>query len=124
MTKKNFVSMILGTIGGILFALGMCMGLLPQWQAFEQGVAVGAVGLVVLLITVLVRRKMGGKPMLVPISGKSVGITLLAIVGTVALGAGMNLVMVWSHLVPGIIVGMLGIIILLMLIPLCKGLKD
>ena len=25
MSKKNFVSLILGTVGGILFALGMCM---------------------------------------------------------------------------------------------------
>ena len=25
MKKENFVSLILGTVGGILFALGMCM---------------------------------------------------------------------------------------------------
>ena len=25
MKKKNFVSMIMGTVGGILFAIGMCM---------------------------------------------------------------------------------------------------
>lgn len=30
MKKKNFVSMIMGTIGGILFAIGMCMCLLPE----------------------------------------------------------------------------------------------
>lgn len=33
MKKKNFVSMIMGTVGGILFAIGMCMCLLPQWNA-------------------------------------------------------------------------------------------
>ena len=27
MKKKNFVTLILSTIGGILFALGMCMAL-------------------------------------------------------------------------------------------------
>lgn len=36
MKKKNFVSMIMSTIGGILFAIGMCMCLLPQWNAFTQ----------------------------------------------------------------------------------------
>ena len=30
MQKKNFVSLILGTVGGILFAIGMCMCLLPE----------------------------------------------------------------------------------------------
>lgn len=34
MKKSNFVAMILGTIGGILFALGMCMTLIPEWNAF------------------------------------------------------------------------------------------
>ncbi|MDU2422504.1 MAG: hypothetical protein E7D48_10470 [Bifidobacterium scardovii] len=58
MTKKNFASMILGTIGGVLFAIGMCM------------------------------------------------------------------TMIWNMLIFGIIVGLVGIVLLLALIPLCKGLKD
>ena len=31
MKKSNFVAMILGTIGTVFFALGMCMSLLPEW---------------------------------------------------------------------------------------------
>ena len=50
MQKKDFVTLILSTVGGILFALGMCMALLPEWNAFMEGIVVGAVGLVVLLI--------------------------------------------------------------------------
>ena len=38
MKKKNFVSMIMGTVGGILVAIGMCMCLLLQWNAFNQGI--------------------------------------------------------------------------------------
>lgn len=34
MKKKNFVSLVFGTVGIILFALGMCMCLLPEWGAF------------------------------------------------------------------------------------------
>ena len=45
MTKKNFVTLILGTVGGILFALGMCMAMLPEWNAFTPGIVVGAVDL-------------------------------------------------------------------------------
>lgn len=29
MKKKDFVTLVMSTIGGILFALGMCMGLIP-----------------------------------------------------------------------------------------------
>jgi hypothetical protein len=33
MQKQNFVSVILGTLGGVIFALGMCMAILPEWDA-------------------------------------------------------------------------------------------
>ena len=123
MKKENFVTLILGTIGGILFAIGMCMCLLPEWNAFTQGVVISAVGVVVLLVMLIVRRKMEGKPA-IKITGKAVGTVVLGIVGALVLGVGMCMVMVWEGLiVPGIIVGVIGIVLLLCLIPLCKGLK-
>lgn len=123
MKKENFVTLILGTIGGILFAIGMCMCLLPEWNAFTQGVVISAVGAVVLLVMLIVRRKMEGKPA-IKITGKAVGTVVLGIVGALVLGVGMCMVMVWEGLiVPGIIVGVIGIVLLLCLIPLCKGLK-
>ena len=47
MKKSNFVAMILGTIGGSLFALGMCMTMV--WSNMVPGIAVGIVGIVLLL---------------------------------------------------------------------------
>ena len=123
MTKKNFVTLILVTIGGILFALGMCMAMLPEWNAFTPGVVIGAVGLIVLLAMVMVRRKMEGKPIVVKLTAKTVGAILLGIIGTLALGVGMCMVMVWDMLVYGIVVGLVGIVLLLCLIPMVKGLK-
>ena len=123
MTKKNFVTLILGTIGGILFALGMCMAMLPEWNAFTPGVVIGAVGLIVLLAMVMVRRKMEGKPLVVKLTAKTVGAILLGIIGTLALGVGLCMVMVWDMLVYGIVVGLVGIVLLLCLIPMVKGLK-
>lgn len=122
MQKKNFVTLIMGAIGGILFAIGMCMGLLPEWNAFTPGVVLGVAGIVVLLAMLIVRRKMEGKPA-IKLSSKALGTTLLAIVGALALGVGMCMVMVWSMLIPGILVGIVGIILLLCLIPLVKGLQ-
>ena len=122
MKKSTFVAMILGTIGGILFALGMCMTLLPEWNAFQPGVIMGVVGAVVLLIMVLVWRNMEKKEP-IRLSGKIIGATLIGIVGALLLGVGMCLTMVWSNMVVGVIVGIVGIIVLLCLIPFIKGLK-
>ena len=47
----------------------------------------------------------------------------LGIASTLLLGVGMCLSMVFDKLVLGIVVGIIGIVALLMLIPLTKGLK-
>ena len=122
MKKKDFVTLIMSVVGGILFALGMCMGLIPEWNAFRQGVVIGVVGAVILLAMVLTRRKMDGKPMIV-LNGKVIGTTLLGVLGAIVLGVGMCMVMVWDMLVWGIVVGIVGIVLLLCLIPAIKGLK-
>lgn len=125
MTKKNFITLILSTVGGILFAIGMCMCLLPEWNVFTQGVIVAAIGAAVLLIMVIVRRKMSGKPIVVRLSGKTVGTIALSVAGALILGVGMCMTMVWEGLmIPGILVGVVGIVLLLCLIPLCKGIQD
>lgn len=123
MKRENFVSMIMGTIGVILFGVGMCMCMLPQWNAFRQGIVVGGMGGVVLLAMVVVRRKMQHKPAIV-INGKSIATVILGAVGALTLGVGMCMTMVWVNLlIPGIIVGCLGIALLISLIPLCRGLQ-
>ena len=122
MKKSTFVAMILGTIGGILFALGMCMALITEWNAFKPGVIMGVIGIVVLLIMVIVWRKMEHKAP-IQVSGKTIGASLIGIVGALLLGVGMCLTMVWRHMGLGIVIGIAGIVVLLCLIPFIKGLK-
>ncbi len=83
---------------------------------------IGVVGAVILLATVLVRRKMDGQPAIV-FNGKAIGTTLLGILGAIILGVGMCMTMIWNMMIPGIIVGIVGIVLLLCLIPVIKGLK-
>ncbi len=123
MLKKDFVTMILGTIGGLLFSLGMCMALLPEWNAFREGIVMGAVGILVLLAMVLTRRKMEGKAVIAKLSGRSIGAIALGIVGALAFGAGMCMILVGEEMVLGILVGIVGIVVLLCMIPVLKGLK-
>lgn len=122
MKKSSFIAMILGTISCIFFALGMCMAMIEEWNAFRQGVVVGCVGLAFALITVMVWRKMEKKEP-IKITGKAVLTGAVGIIGALALGIGMCFCMVWNNMIPGIIIGLVGIIILMCLIPLCKGLK-
>lgn len=122
MKKSSFVAMILGTVGGVLFALGMCMALLPEWNAFKPGVIFGVIGIVILLIALIVWRKMEGKAP-IKLSGKAVLVALIGIVGAIVFGIGMCFVMVWENIIVGTVIGLVGIVVLLCLIPVCKGLK-
>ena len=125
MKKSTFVSMILGTIGTIFFALGMCMCLLPEWGMMDEGKVSGGIGLVVLLATVFIWRRMEGKAPIKP-SVKTIVVTVLSVFGALLLGVGMSLCLVFSQMLPGIVLGIFGLVIiigLLLAIPLSKGLK-
>ena len=57
------------------------------------------------------------------LSGKTLGTVALAVVGALLLGVGMCLSMVFGKMVLGIVIGLVGIVALLCLILLTKGLK-
>ena len=61
MKKSSVVAMVLGTISAVLFALGMCMALIPEWDAFKPGIIFGCIGLLLGIITLIVWRKMEHK---------------------------------------------------------------
>ena len=48
---------------------------------------------------------------------------MLGVFGALLLGVGMSLCMVFGKMLLGIVIGIIGIVVLLMLIPLTKGLK-
>ena len=89
MKKSNLVAMILGTIGMVFFALGMCMALIEEWGMFQQGIVSGVIGIVILLITVSVWRRMEEKDP-IRLNGKTVGTVVLAIFGALLLGIGFE----------------------------------
>ncbi|MBE6788738.1 MAG: hypothetical protein E7539_03640 [Ruminococcaceae bacterium] len=122
MKKSSFVAMILGTVSGVLFALGMCMALLPEWNAFVEGIAFGVAGIVLGLITVFVWRKMENKGRL-KLNKKTVLTVALGVLGSIVLGVGMCFCLVWENIVAGTLIGLVGIVELLSIIPVVKGIK-
>lgn len=123
MKKSSFVALILGTVGGVFFALGMCMALLPEWGMETQGVVCGVAGLAILLATLLIWRKMEHKAP-IKLSGKTLLTVFMGVLGALLLGVGMCMTMVFNQMIAGIVIGLVGIVMLLMLIPLIKGLHD
>lgn len=122
MKKSSFVALIMGTVSGVLFALGMCMALLPEWNAFTEGVIFGGVGMVLGAVTMLVWCRMENKK-LPKMSGKNVFRTVYAIAAALVLGLGMCMCLVWHQIVWGTLVGLLAIVMLIALIPMIKGIK-
>ena len=122
MKKSNFIALILGTVSGVLFALGMCMALLPEWNCFTEGVIMGTIGIVLSFITLLVWFKMENKK-LPKLNTKNVFRTVYAVISVLVLGVGMCLCLVWKQIICGTLVGLIGIIMLIALIPIIKGIK-
>jgi hypothetical protein len=117
MKKSAFVNLIIGTIGGLLFALGMCMCLLPEWNAFQSGVICTAIGFISLMIQSIVAWIRSSRK--IRINWRIAGKVLYGVFASLVLGVGMCMILVWNLMLPGI----LGIVLLLMLIPMCLGLK-
>ena len=122
MKKSSFVALIMGTVSGVLFALGMCMALLPEWNAFTEGVILGTVGIVLGIITAIIWCKMENKK-LPKMNGKILFRTVYAITAALVLGVGMCMCLVWEQIIWGTLVGLLGIVMLIALIPMIKGIK-
>ena len=123
MKKSSFVAMMLGTVSGVMFSIGMCMALLPEWDAMKPGIIFGAVGIVLGIITLIVWRKMEHKAP-IKLNGKLIALTVLGIVGALTLGVGMCFCMVWEKLVIGTIIGLIGILLLMAINPVAKGIKE
>lgn len=123
MRKENFITLVLGTVSGLLFALGMCMCLLPEWGTFRVGVGFGVVGIAGFIVTLLTYRKMSGKEP-IKVNAKTIGKIVYGIFASLVFGVGMCMTMAFEGvMLQGILVGIAGIILLLFLIPMCIGIK-
>lgn len=123
MRKSQFITLLIGVAGGLAFALGMCMCLLPEWNALSEGRVVTAAGLALLLAlgaVGLVRKVKSG----IAVNWRAVGKTVYGAASALVFGAGMCMVMVWHMTIHGVICGAAGIVLLLFLIPICAGFKQ
>lgn len=50
MKKETLLEIILGTLGGIIFAIGMCMCLIAEWVLLKLGIILGIIGLLICVL--------------------------------------------------------------------------
>lgn len=112
--KKSVLTaiVVLGTVGGILLSVGMCMCLLPAWNAFVPGVVLALIGAVALLSCWPISRKASGKSAIHLTPGYAVAV-LLGLAGAFALGIGLvNCLQTVTSF--GLAVGIVGLMLILL----------
>ncbi len=122
MKKSHFAILVLSVISGLLFSLGMCMCLVSEWNLLVPGIVLTSIGGVI-LITIGIIAFIKNKKVSSNINWKLVGKISYAVASALVLGLGMCMIMVWDLMIAGIVVGTVGILMLLFLIPMFFGLK-
>ena len=129
MKKETLLEIILGTIGGLIFAIGMCMCLIPEWNMFKAGVIVAIIGFIILLCIIPVYRKSHPKKQNnKPVNWEIVATWTIGVVGSLIMGLGMSKIMVGnastSDMVVGLITGVVGLIICVLNYPIYAYIKS
>lgn len=130
MKKETLLEIILGTIGGLIFAIGMCMCLIPEWNMLKAGVITSIIGFIILLCIIPVYRSSHPKK---EKSNKPInwGIVLtwtVGVVGSLIMGFGMSKIMVGnaskSDMIVGLITGVVGLVICVLNYPVYAYIKN
>lgn len=128
MKKETLLEIILGTIGGLIFAIGMCMCLILEWDLFKAGCVVAVVGFIVLLCIIPVYRSNHLKKVHGPINWGIVFTWIIGIVASLVMGYGMSRIMVGdpskNDMLVGLITGIVGLIVCVLNYPIYSFIKE
>ena len=126
MKKDTLLEIILGTVGGLIFAFGMCMCLVETWNTFTAGVIFAIIGFIILLCIIPVYRKSHPKKEHKPIDKGLLATWVIGVVGALIMGFGMSRVLVDGEKgldILGMVCGIIGLLICVLNYPIYSYLK-
>lgn len=128
MEKKTLIKIVLGTVGGLIFSIGLCCCLLPEWNLFGFGVGLAIVGGVLLAILLIYHLATHNwKPRTEPLNTKAIAAWVIGIIATLLMGFGMSKVMVGepsqSDMILGISLGIVGLLVDILIFPIYQYLQ-
>lgn len=128
MKKETLLEIILGTIGGLIFAIGMCMGLIPEWDMLNIGIIVGVIGFIILLCIIPIYRKSHPKTKAKKQTDWGIVATwIIGVIGALVMGYGTSRVMVGEatkqDMIIGLITGIVGLVICVLNYPIYSYIK-
>lgn len=128
MKKETLLEIILGTIGGLIFAIGMCMCLIYEWNMFKLGMCVTIIGFVILLLIIPIYKNAHPKKEHKNLDSRIILTWIIGVVGALIMGFGMSKVMVGettaSNMIIGIVFGIVGLVICVLNYPVYAYIKS
>lgn len=117
MKKRDFIVLIAYTVSLLVLALGMCLYTLPEW-----GMPLSILGLVLVVVSWILQRRLSGKgaPNL---DLKLTAKVIYCVFALLVFSGGFALVTA-GNFVLGVILGFIGLILIIGIIPVAVGLKN
>lgn len=120
--KRDFMSLIAYTVSLLVLALGMCFYTLPDWGMASIGMPLAIVGLVLVLLSWVLQRRLAGKG--APnIDFRFVAKVVYSVVALLIFGGGFALITA-GNFVLGLALGLIGLVLIIGIIPVTVGFKN
>jgi len=127
MKKNTLITIILGTIGGLITLIGMCMCLVEEWNLLKPGIVTGVIGLLILFCIYPIYRKNHPKEKK-EVNGSLIVAIVIGILGSLVMGFGMSKCLIpdqeQTQMILGLVFGIAGLLICVLDYPIYAYIKS
>lgn len=121
MKKSHFILLIVYTISLLILALGICTYTVPEWHLQVIGLPVSILGLVLVTLSWIIQRRLSDKGA-VKVNLELTAKVTYIVLALLTFGGGFAFV-TSGQLLIGVILGLIGLLLLIGIIPVTVGLK-
>lgn len=115
MKKRTLIEIILGNVGGLLLAIGMCMIFIPNWNLSATGVALTIFGGINLLAIIPIHIKGPHKSRIY--NWKRIILKIIVITIALIIGYGIGEIIARKNMILGVVIWVIGLMISILSYP-------